>query len=332
MKHLFAAVAVGALSSTAALAQEPLKLRFANFEPPASYGTERVYTPWIESINEASEGALEIEMFAGGQLGKPAAQLKTVQNGVADLGLIIPSFTPGRFPGNDIAELPFLWSDPLHASLAVAQMVEDGELDYPGIEVLGIAVAGPYILHTRPEVDGLADVEGLKIRAAGPIYADVAQALGAAGVGMPVSGVAENISRGVIDGVFLDWSLMDVFRVSDVATHHVTYPLGGVILLIGMNEDVYENLPPKARAAVDAAKGESFARLWAEVQTDESARVRDRLSAHSDHTVVELSPEERERWDAAVKPVIEEWASASGENAALLESFEAALAKQRAAE
>lgn len=325
MKHLLLLLALSLAFGAPVSAQETLNLKFSNFESPKSYGTRRVYTPWMEAINEASNGTLNIEMFAGGQLGKPAAQLGIVQNGVADLALIIPSFTPGRFAGNDIAELPFLWSDPLHASLAVAHMLERGQLSYPGIEVLGIAVAGPYVLHTDVPVNSLDDLKGLKLRAAGPVYAEVAKALGAAGVGMPLSALSENMSRGVVDGAFVDWSLLDVFRVTEVTNTHVDYPLGGVILLIGMNLDVYESLPPKARSAVDAAKGDNFGRLWAEVQKEEAAAVRARLVEDPEHIVVELSPEERARWDAAIQQVIKGWGAESKENASLLKNYKAAL-------
>jgi len=206
---------VAVISLVGSALAEPQALTFSVFEPPQAFGPSKVYAPWAAEVSLASKGTIEVEMLAGGQLGSPTAQLKIVQNGVADIAIIIPSFTPGRFPGNEIAELPFLWNDPSVAGIAINRLIENGELKYPGVKVLAADVTGPYQVHASKPINGLDDMAGLRLRAAGPVYAAVAAALGAAPVGMPTPSVAENISRGVLDGTLQDWTLLDAFRIID---------------------------------------------------------------------------------------------------------------------
>src|ERR1051325_12015395 len=96
----------------AAAAQQPVKLKMATFSPD----TERLYNtvkkPWVEAVNKAAGGAIQIELYPNGALGRaPQQQAQMVIDGVADIGFIVPPFTPGRFPDTEVIELPGLFKD-----------------------------------------------------------------------------------------------------------------------------------------------------------------------------------------------------------------------------
>ncbi|WP_213544030.1 TRAP transporter substrate-binding protein [Vannielia litorea] len=308
-----------------AASAEPQKLTFSVFEPPQAFGPAKVYGPWAQDVTAASGGTMEVEMLAGGQLGAPAAQLEIVQNGVADIAIIIPSFTPGRFPGNEIAELPFLWDDPTVAGIAVTRLVEKGLLKYPGVKVLAADVTGPYQVHASKPVNSLDDMKGLRLRAAGPVFAQATALLGATPVGMPTPSVAENISRGVLDGTLQDWTLVNAFRIIDATPHHFDFPMGGVTALLVMNQQVYDELPDEAKAVLEEYGGAAFARRWGDVLKAEERAVREQVQADPDQTAVSPDAAEAARWTEALQPVVDDWAAKSPENAALLEAFKAEL-------
>ncbi|MGE5146207.1 MAG: TRAP transporter substrate-binding protein DctP, partial [Candidatus Eiseniibacteriota bacterium] len=245
---------------------------------------------------------------------------------VADMSLFVPSFTPGRFEYNEIGELPFLWDDPVVAGIAVQHLIDKGLLKYPGIKVLASTMTAAYQLHTVKPVNKLEDVKGLKIRAAGPIFGNVARAIGAVPVGIPTPSVAENISRGVLEGTMNDWTLMEAFRILDVTHNHFDFPMGGVIALLGMNQKSYDSLPPKAKAAIDKYSGAYFSKLWGDVVNAETKRIVAKVKADGKDKIVEPSAAERNRWQAVLRPVIDEWAAKSPENKKRLDAFEAELA------
>jgi TRAP-type C4-dicarboxylate transport system substrate-binding protein len=309
---------------------ETVKLKFSTWEPPQSWGPKRIYEPWIRAVEKASGGTLKIDMYAGASLGKPVAQLQNIKNRVADIGILVPSFTPGRFKYNEIGELPLLWSDPTVAGIAATHLVRKGLLKYPDIKVVGVVMTAAYQLHANRPMTRLEDLKGLKIRAAGPIFGKIVRAIGATPVGIPTPSVALSISRGVLNGAMNDWTLAKTFRILDVTPHHYEVPLGGVIALIGMNKQSYASLPPKAKAAIDKYSGEYISRLWGDVVKSETKAVVSSIKTNSKHTIVYPSAAELKRWKARLRPIVDGWAATSPEHKKRLQAFEAALAAARA--
>jgi TRAP-type C4-dicarboxylate transport system substrate-binding protein len=322
-------LAMAAALAGGAATAEPIKLKFSSFEPPQAFGPKKVYSAWAKAVSEASDGQVQIEVYTGGSLGKPTAQLQIVQDGVADMAVIVPSFTPGRFAHNEIGELPFLWTDPTVAGIALTRLVQKGLLKYPGFKVLGVDQTGPYQLHATKPINKLEDLKGLKIRAAGPIFGEVARALGAVPVGIPTPAVAENISRGVLDGAMNDWTLIKAFRILDVTHYHFEFPLGGVIAVFGMNQSRYDSLPPKAKAAIDKYSGDYLAKLWGDVVKEETRSVVAEVKANKRDEIVYPNATESKRWEAVLTPVLDGWAAKSPENKHLLEAFKTELAAAR---
>lgn len=318
--------AVGLVGQAAA---ESTTLKFSTWEPPQAWGPKQIYGPWISAVEKASGGTLKIDLYAGASLGKPVAQLQNIKNGVADLGVIVPSFTPGRFKYNEIGELPLLWSDPSVAGVAATRLVQKGLLKYPGFKVVGVTLTAPYQLHANRPMNKLEDLKGLKIRAAGPIFGQIVRRLGAVPVGIPTPAVAENISRGVLNGAMNDWTLAKTFRILDVTPYHFELPLGGVIALLGMNQKVYDSLSPKAKAAIDKYSGDYYSKLWGDVVKAETKKVVASIKANPKHTIVYPTPGQLKRWKARLQPIIDKWAAKSPEYKKRLVTFKAELAAAR---
>ena len=73
--------------------------------------------PWAEKIEKESGGRIKIEIYPAMQLGgKPPALFDQIRDGVIDGGWAIPAYTPGRFPGSEAFELPFMTSMSAEAS------------------------------------------------------------------------------------------------------------------------------------------------------------------------------------------------------------------------
>lgn len=102
MKSLFAAIAATLVFAAPAAAQ-PVKVKFAIFTPDKEQTFITVMKPFAEAVNMEARGAVEIELFPNGALGRsPLQQAQMVLDGVADIGWIIASYTPGRFQENEV--------------------------------------------------------------------------------------------------------------------------------------------------------------------------------------------------------------------------------------
>ncbi len=303
-----ATMAAATAMLTASAVADPINLKFASFVPERSITMADIMVPFIEDVNADSEGTLQIDFFPGGILGRsPAQQLKLVQDGVADIAFIIPTYTAGRFPDNDIFELPLLIDTVEEGSFAAWRMFEGGHLrGYDGIKVLGL-FAGVNSLHASFPIDDLTALQGQKIRGSGYLQTQMIERLG----GVPVGGVAteitENLDRGIIDATLLDWNSVSIYRIPEVAEHHVDAPLGAAVVLVAMNQRAYDDLPDAAKAAIDKHAGEAFVRRYVDVLAPKYEAVRAEVAATEGQTVRSMSDTERSALETAFAPIFDEW-------------------------
>lgn len=66
-------------------------------------------------------------------------------------------------------------------------------------KLLGVWPAGPQVIFCKPQIKGLADLKGLKIRVGDQSSANFVAGLGASGVPMPFGEVQQSLARGVVD-------------------------------------------------------------------------------------------------------------------------------------
>lgn len=313
-----------------ATAQQTLK--FAFFPPAPDPTFSQVLKPWVEDVNKDAKGAVTIEAFPGGALGRdPRLQVKLVQDGVADLAFIVPAYTPGRFPDNEVMELPGIIRDVKESSIAIWRLYEQGLLrGYEQFHVAMLTTTHPYAIHTTFPVKRIEDLEGRKLRAGGPVAGESIKALGAVPVGMPIPAVAESISKGIISGSAAEWNVMYAFRIVDVAKHHYMARLGTVPLAVIFNKEKYDSLPAEARAAIEKHSGETLSRRFGEVhfaiQGEKEAETKERPG----HSFVYPGDADLKAWDAVMQPVIDKWVETHPKGKTLLAALEKELEAIRA--
>lgn len=320
------------LTLSAAAGAQPMTLKMAYFGGPKNPTYADVMVPWAKEVSEASKGTIKIDTYPGGTLGRnPRAQVKLVLDEVADLAFFVPSYTPGRFPDNEVMELPGLFRNNLESGVAIWRLYEKGLLrGFDKFKVLMLVTTAPYTMHTKTPVKKLSDLEGMKIRAGGPVAGAAIRALGAVPVGMPITAVAESISKGIIDGTASDWNVAYSFRIVDIAKHHYMGLLGTVPIGVIMSKERWDKLPAAAKAAFDGIGGEELSRRNGKI----NIAVQDELEAKtrkiSDHVFVDLDEKAQKKWETILQPVIDEWASKHPNGKVLLETVKKEVATVRA--
>jgi TRAP-type transport system periplasmic protein len=66
-------------------------------------------------------------------------------------------------------------------------------------KLLGVWPAGPQVIFCKPQIKGLADLKGMKVRVGDQSSANFVAGLGATGVPMPFGEVQQSLARGVVD-------------------------------------------------------------------------------------------------------------------------------------
>lgn len=295
-------------------AQQAVTLKVHHFLPPGSTTHAKLIVPWCAKIETESAGRLKCQIFPSMQLGGTAAQLyDQVRDGVVDIVWTLPGYNAGRFPRMEVFELPFMIGDAQSASRAAWQFYEQhGRAEFGEVRPLAVHVHDAGYLHTRDKpVRVLEDFRGLKLRAPTRQTNKLLAALGAAPVSMPVTGLADAMSKGVIDGAVVPWEVVPAVKVQEVARFHTeTDPnvpaLYTAVFLFAMNAKTYAALPPDLRAVIDRNSGlelsASAGRLW-----DEQKAPARQLALDRGNTVIVVPAAELVRWQRAAQPVMTDW-------------------------
>lgn len=320
---MFAVLAASLLLAPPAAA-ETRKLRFGVFVPAQTINVRKVLEPWVEDVNRAAAGEVEIELFSGGTMGRSGrAQYDLLRARVHDIGWIILAYTPGQFPGAQMFELPIFSGDAYKNSLAFWEMYQRGLL--PGFEEvvpLTMYVSTPFFLHLNFRFRTLDDFRGRKIRAVTYSQARVIEALGGTPVGgISATQVAESLSRGLIEGAVFNWFAIRAVGISYVTTHHLDQPIAFSPSMMAVNRTTWDSLSPRMRDIFREFGGEHLIRRWYTAM-DEAARANIRaIRGDSKHVFVTTGERDQARWNQAIEAEAErirgEGPGAAGRMAAL---------------
>ncbi|MDO7733665.1 MAG: TRAP transporter substrate-binding protein DctP, partial [Paracoccaceae bacterium] len=191
--------------------------------------------------------------------------------------------------------------------------------EFPGTKPVALWTSEPNIMIMRDKVIRTpADLAGLKIRVAGATAADVASALGATPVQMPINQVYNALQTGLIDGVFTGSSTLDDFKLDEVASSFTMgAPLGRLSFFAVMNEAKYNSLSDADKAAIDKASGIELSKSAEDAwnATGEAGVARARKDAKN--TFVDLSADGIASFESAVAGVVDAYVKSVGGEAAM---------------
>ena len=308
---------------------EPVKLQFSAVSGPTSFLVTDVIRPWLDDIQAASNGTVEVEVVAGSALARPADVFDAVKSGLVDMGWSATAYNPGRFPESGVVELPFETTDAAAASPAVWELYDRGLFKgFDGVKVLSIMMSATQIIHGNAEdITSIEALKGKPVRAAGGTISEVIKTFGATPVGVPITEVAESLGRNVISATAADWYSLEAFGLMDVTRTHIEVPLGCVTVYYIMNQAVWDGLPDEAKAAFDKYSGAVASKRWGDALSGANKRVRGLVEAKEDHKIVEVGKEEVDHWRSELASVVEDWKKSVPNGEAVLNAYREEVSK-----
>lgn len=326
LKGTVAGLAVASVGFPAVLRKAqaaPAVLKFATYEPAQAFLPVKVFIPWIEKVNKEGEGILRIDFYPNGVLGaNPTQQTKMIIDGVADITSAIGSGQLGRFPEMQVTNAPLVANDMLEATIAVHHMFHAGLFSGFG-DILPISFnAQPqYYLHSLKPIRTPNDMKGQKIRMTGKIQQDMITAAGGTPVAETITAIAENLSRGVMNGTLGEWQGMDTYRVVDIATCHTYVNFGTNCFPFGISKRAFDALPAAAQDIIMKNSGLELSMAYANEWDafNEGVEARERTRAGTTH--IDLDDELRANWAKALAPAMESWMSTDKRFPAVYERY-----------
>ena len=333
-----AAAAALAFSATPALAQTNYK---SEYRMSLVLGTAFPWGKggeiWVNKVRERTQGRINIKLYPGVSLiqGDQTREFSALRQGVIDMAIGSTINWSPQVKQLNLFSLPFFFPD--YAAVDAVTQGEAGKtifqtLDKAGVVPLAWGENGyREISNSRRPIKSPADLKGMKIRVVGsPLFLDTFTALGANPTQMSWADAQPAMASGAVDGQENPLSVYMAAKLYTVAQKYVTlWNYMNDPLIFVVNKDIWNSWTPADReivkqAAIDAGKEQIAIARKGLVEADKPL-LKD-IASHG-VTVTQLSPEERQAFVQATRPVVDKWKGTIG--ADLIGAAEKAIAARK---
>ncbi len=253
------ALPLGALPF-AANAQKTMKLSHLNKNDPFDNGTGAMAVVFKSLVESGTNGAVKVEIFPDGQLGKDNEVIQQVKSGVIQSSISSVGGIASVYPMIGVLDVPFAYPD-----IATTYKVFDGPFGKQlaaditkktGMEVLGFGDSGGFFAFTNSKrpIKSPDDMKGLKIRTMGlDSHKTVVSSMGGQPVAINWAEVYTSLQTGVADGQMNPVPIVKFAKFDEVQkymtlTNHLFTPYVWI-----MNKGFMDTLSAQEKEVVKAA-------------------------------------------------------------------------------
>lgn len=285
-------------------------LSISSFMPGPHPQHTDLFEPFIEQVEEVTEGRVTGTMYPANALGESNAQYDLVVNGVADMSMALHGYTPGRFPLTGVTELPFMGGNAVESTEIFwnlhEQFPEIAE-EHDGTKVAWLFKNDPaQLLTVDKPIQSPEDLNGLRIRTPSPAANGILEAYGAIPVSMPMGDVYEAMQRGVVDGALAPASVITNFQLADVTGYITKGDFYTSSLFVVINPNTWSQIAEEDQVAIEELMGEAMALKAGEIY-DEDGEGGWNAAREGGIEIYEISDEELDTWKAPLEHLNEEW-------------------------
>lgn len=276
------------------------------------YPTTQGAYKFAELISQKTNGRILINVQANGVLGDEKSVCEQLQFGGIDFMRISLSPLSEFVPKLNVLQLPYLYRDADHM-----WQVLDGDIgkdfmnSLEGSNLVPLswydAGARNFYNSVRP-IKKLEDMKGLRIRVQeSDMMVGMVEALGASPTPMSYAEVYSALQTGVIDGAENNWPSYESTNHYEVAKYYTIDEHNRVPELQLCSKPTWDKLSFEDQEIIKECAMESAEyerKLWLEREKASEEKVR--LAGCE---ITELSPEEKQKFQDAVKPMYEKYCS-----------------------
>jgi tripartite ATP-independent transporter DctP family solute receptor len=211
-------------------------------------------------LEEKTDGAATIEIYAGGQLGDEQQTVEGVMMGTVDIAMTSNAMRPNYGDDYKVCDQPFLFpSIPALGEKVDANwgMMEEAANE-SGFELLAVFSSGIRHLMTANPVNSIEDLEGMKIRTMqNPVHVSAFREYDANPTPMSYSELYGALQSGVVDGAEGASTGYDGMKFYEVAPNFALVGWLNMTAPITMQQSKFDALPEDIQTALLEAGSEA---------------------------------------------------------------------------
>lgn len=217
--------------------EAPVKLSVASFLLDGTPNADMVHW-FLDTVEEESDGSISFDYFAADSLCPSAEIVQCVMDGRADMGVVPASYTPDKFPLQNLSALPFMTDDNAAMMRAFYELTKGNEIFNDesariGLKNVAYWPAGASLFGSKVPLESTESFNGLRIRAVGDGMLAAMEAVNASPIALTAGEMYEGVERGVIDGVANNIDAPISYKLTEVLDHWTDTGYGHYIT-IGM--------------------------------------------------------------------------------------------------
>jgi len=242
------------IAAPSVLLAQSIELKLAYFVGD-QHAMSKWLIKWANNLEKESGGRITVKRFPGSQMGPVQQHYDFVRTGQADVSWFLHGATPGRFPLTELVQVPYL----VGSAEIGTKVLNDSELrskyldaEHKGVKVLLLLTHQPGNVHTtKKPIRTVEDMKGLRLRFASPTIREFVAALGGTPVGVLPTEQVEQLQKGTIDGVFIDYGGAGIaFKMGGILKYSTEMYSYVSSFGVAMNPDFWAKLPPDLQALV----------------------------------------------------------------------------------
>ena len=308
---------------SAASAQETISLTIASSHPTVIPWVGMMKTHFMARTDEilAQKGDYKIEWNEafGGQLYKANATLTSVEQGITDIGWVFSFLEPAKLPLSQASSYaPFATINPSLQLEVMQDLLEKNEAfreewEQYNLKVLGLTGTDMYDIYTKKPLQGIDDINGMKLSAPG-VLGTWLRGTGANAVDGSLTSFYTDIQTGISDGV-LSLALGALpAKLYEVAPYINRFDVGVAFSgAVAINRDSWDGLPEEVQnAMIEAGKYYTEAHGKDLLERHEIAMnkmVELGATQSPPVQIIKMSDEQRQAWVDKLPDIAGEWAA-----------------------
>jgi TRAP-type C4-dicarboxylate transport system substrate-binding protein len=311
-RRTFVAAAVGvAVALAAGAARAQMKWDMPTPYPDTNFHTKNI-RQFADDVAKGTGGKLQITVHPANSLIKMAEMKRAVQTGQVPIAEVLMSVLSNEAAVFAFESVPFLatTSDKQRKLWEAAKPAIEKRLDAQGMMLLYSVAWPPSAIHTKKEINSLADLKGVKLRAYNPATMRFGELAGATPVNVLAPEVAQAFATGIIDAQInssagaVDTQTWDFTKFTYDA--QVISPQN----MVFVNKAAWAKLDPATQKVVLDAAAAAEKRGW-EIREVENKRNLDMLASRG-VKVLPPSPKLAAEFQEIGKKMAAEWAAKAG--------------------
>jgi tripartite ATP-independent transporter DctP family solute receptor len=312
LRTLGIGVAAACFSAQAFAADVTIRLAHLNPEDPFASHSGAMASVFKSLVESSSNGAIEVQLFPNGQLGKDNEVIEQVRSGIVESTISSSGGMAQHYPMVGVFDIPFAFPNIGVASRVISKdsafgkkFVADLE-GTTGLKVLGLIDSGGFFAFTNSKkpITSVEDMEGLRIRTMTlPTHEAIVSSLGGQPTPLPWAEVYTALQTGVADGQMNPVPIIAFAKFDEVqkylsVTNHIITPY-----IWTMNADFYNGLTDEQKTLIN----------WASEVATEAGRSMSRVIEASEKGLPALAakmevnvvpPAEQAKFAEAAQPAV----------------------------